>query len=110
MRTWKDPVNSSGISIMGSNRYLYFGSWVEDSQSDTVCKEYVASAFSPGDHGSTAAAILACNTGYAVLSTIINDGLCVCATLGVFLKNQCVEGKIPVLEVRGKGLMIESVQ
>ncbi len=74
-------------------------------------KEYVASAFSPGDHGSTFGGNpLACNTGYAVLSTIINDGLCEnAATLGeyFFERINALKEKIPVLEeVRGKGLMI----
>lgn len=74
-------------------------------------KEHVASAFAPGDHGSTFGGNpLACTTGYAVLSTIINDKLSDnAAYVGnyFFEKMKAIKSKHPVVEeVRGKGLMI----
>lgn len=74
-------------------------------------KEPFASAFEPGDHGSTFGGNpLACNTGYAVLSTIINDKLCDnSAKMGEYLINKITElsGKHSIIsEVRGKGLMV----
>ena len=74
-------------------------------------KEFVAASFEPGDHGSTFGGNpLACNTGYAVLSTIINDRLSEnAAALGEYFFDKMValKKKYPVIqEVRGKGLMI----
>lgn len=74
-------------------------------------KEKAAQAFAPGDHGSTFGGNpLACNTGYAVLSTIINDKLCEnAAAVGEYFFNKAnaLKVKYPVMqEIRGKGLMI----
>jgi len=74
-------------------------------------KEFVASAFEPGDHGSTFGGNpLACSAGIAVLSTIINDKLSDnAAEVGnyFFEKMEDVKKKFPVIkDVRGKGLMI----
>lgn len=74
-------------------------------------KEHVASAFEPGDHGSTFGGNpLACSAGIAVLSTIINENLSDNAVkMGdyFFKKMEDVKKKYPVIkEVRGKGLMI----
>jgi len=74
-------------------------------------KEFVAAAFEPGDHGSTFGGNpLACNTGYAVLSTIINERLSEnAAAMGEYFFDRMtvVTKKYPVIqEVRGKGLMI----
>lgn len=74
-------------------------------------KEHVASAFEPGDHGSTFGGNpLACSAGIAVLSTIINENLSDNAVkMGdyFFKKMEDVKKKYPgIKEVRGKGLMI----
>lgn len=74
-------------------------------------KDHVARAFTPGDHGSTFGGNpLACNAGYAVLSTIINDNLCDnAAKMGEYFfdRMNLIKEKYPVIvEVRGKGLMI----
>lgn len=74
-------------------------------------KEPFASAFEPGDHGSTFGGNpLACNVGYAVLSTIINDKLCDnSANMGSYFideLNQLMAKHSIITEVRGKGLMI----
>ncbi len=74
-------------------------------------KEPYASAFEPGDHGSTFGGNpLACSTGFAVLSTIINDKLYEnSAKMGDYLLsklNALKEKYSFVEEVRGKGLMI----
>jgi len=74
-------------------------------------KDHVAQAFAPGDHGSTFGGNpLACNVGYAVLSTIINENLSEnAAKTGEYFfgKMNCLKAKYPVIEeVRGKGLMI----
>lgn len=74
-------------------------------------KEPFASAFEPGDHGSTFGGNpLACSAGYAALSTIIEDGLSDNAALmgEYFIANlKSLKEKHPVIsEVRGKGLMI----
>jgi len=74
-------------------------------------KEPYASAFAPGDHGSTFGGNpLACNTAFAVLSTIINDNLSEnSAVMGDYFmaKLSQLKDKWPFIkEVRGKGLMI----
>lgn len=74
-------------------------------------KDFVASAFEPGDHGSTFGGNpLACKAGYAVLSTIINENLCEnSARMGQYLMDSLNELKKEtslITEVRGKGLMI----
>ncbi|HHW01159.1 MAG TPA: aspartate aminotransferase family protein [Clostridiaceae bacterium] len=74
-------------------------------------KEFVASAFEPGDHGSTFGGNpLACAAGLAVMDALINDGLVKNAEVmgEYFLKKlKALSEKYPVIkEVRGKGLMI----
>lgn len=74
-------------------------------------KDYVAKAFSPGDHGSTFGGNpLACAAGCAVLSTIINEKLSNnAAEVGEYFfgKMALLKEKYPVIEeVRGMGLMI----
>ena len=74
-------------------------------------KEFVASAFSPGDHGSTFGGNpLACAAGLAATNTIINDGLVEnSAETGQYFmsKLNCLKDKHSLIkEVRGKGLMI----
>ena len=74
-------------------------------------KEPVASAFEPGDHGSTFGGNpLACSAGYAALSTIINDRLYEnSAIMGDYFiseLNSLKEKYGIIKEVRGKGLMI----
>ncbi|MGI6049477.1 MAG: aspartate aminotransferase family protein [Acetivibrionales bacterium] len=74
-------------------------------------KEPYASAFEPGDHGSTFGGNpLACSAGYATLSTIINDKLCEnSASMGEYFMdvlNRLKEEFPIIIEVRGKGLMI----
>ncbi|AGC69420.1 acetylornithine aminotransferase ArgD [Thermoclostridium stercorarium subsp. stercorarium DSM 8532] len=74
-------------------------------------KEHVASAFEPGEHGSTFGGNpLACSAGLAVLSTIINEKLSDnAAEVGnyFFEKMDSLKNKFPIIsEVRGKGLMI----
>lgn len=74
-------------------------------------KEPYASAFAPGDHGSTFGGNpLACNTAFAVLSTIINDNLSEnSAVMGDYFMEKLsrLKDKWPFIkEVRGKGLMI----
>ncbi len=74
-------------------------------------KDFVASAFEPGDHGSTFGGNpLATSAGYAVLSTILNDKLpSRAATVGKYFMEgiKSLKDKHPLIgEVRGKGLMI----
>lgn len=74
-------------------------------------KDFVASAFEPHDHGSTFGGNpLACHTGYAVLSTILNDKLSENSDkMGAYLMHALngLKERHPVItEVRGKGLMI----
>lgn len=74
-------------------------------------KKTFASAFEPGDHGSTFGGNpLACSAGYATLSTIINDKLCHnSASMGEYFMNalnKLKEKHSVITEVRGKGLMI----
>ncbi len=74
-------------------------------------KEPYASAFEPGDHGSTFGGNpLACSAGFAALSTIINDNLCDnSAIMGEYFINELnsLKEKHDIIkEVRGKGLMI----
>lgn len=74
-------------------------------------KEPFASAFEPGDHGTTFGGNpLACSTGYAVLSTLINDKLCEnSAAMGNYLMDKLNDLKMKypfITEIRGKGLMV----
>jgi len=74
-------------------------------------KDFVASAFEPGDHGSTFGGNpLACAAGLSVMDVLINDGLIKNAELMgeyFFKKLKTLSEKYPVIkEVRGKGLMI----
>lgn len=74
-------------------------------------KDFVASAFEPGDHGSTFGGNpLACRAGYAVLSVILNEKLCENADrMGSYLMDSLnrLKNDTPLIkEVRGKGLMI----
>lgn len=74
-------------------------------------KEPYASAFEPGDHGSTFGGNpLACSAGLATLSTIINDKLYDnSAKMGEYFTDKLnkLKNKHPIItEVRGKGLMI----
>lgn len=74
-------------------------------------KEPFASAFEPGDHGSTFGGNpLACSAGLAALSVIIDEKLYEnSAVMGEYFINQLVglKEKHPLItEVRGKGLMI----
>ena len=74
-------------------------------------KEFVASAFEPGDHGSTFGGNpLACAAGLAVMDVLINDGLIKNAELmGEYFsrKLKSLAEKYPVIkEIRGKGLLI----
>lgn len=74
-------------------------------------KEPYASAFEPGDHGSTFGGNpLACSAGFAALSTIINDNLCDnSAIMGEYFINELnsLKEKHDIIkEVRGKGFMI----
>jgi acetylornithine/N-succinyldiaminopimelate aminotransferase len=74
-------------------------------------KDFVASAFEPGDHGSTFGGNpLACRAGYAVLSTILNEKLCENSeSMGQYFMdslNGLKKENSMILEVRGKGLMI----
>lgn len=74
-------------------------------------KEPFASAFEPGDHGSTFGGNpLACNTAYAALSTILNENLSEnSAVMGEYLieKLGLLKEKYSFIkEVRGKGLMV----
>jgi len=74
-------------------------------------KEFVASAFEPGDHGSTFGGNpLACTAGIAVIQTILNEHLCEnAADMGDYLKNRLkntAEKHSLISEVRGIGLMV----
>lgn len=74
-------------------------------------KEPYASAFEPGDHGSTFGGNpLACSAGLATLSTIINDKLYDnSAKMGEYFTDKLnrLKNKHRIItEVRGKGLMI----
>jgi acetylornithine aminotransferase/acetylornithine/N-succinyldiaminopimelate aminotransferase len=74
-------------------------------------KEHVASAFEPGDHGSTFGGNpLACAAGLAAMDIIINENLVENSEkMGVYFIEKLMElaGKHTIIEeVRGKGLMI----
>lgn len=74
-------------------------------------KEHVASAFEPGDHGSTFGGNpLACAAGLAVMDVILNDKLVENSEkTGEYFKQklgQLAEKYGCISEVRGKGLMI----
>ncbi|MCG8483729.1 MAG: acetylornithine transaminase [Clostridia bacterium] len=77
-----------------------------------VCaKDSVASAFQPGDHGTTFGGNpLVCSAGLAVIDTLVQDGLVENASsVGAYFKEQLLtlKEKHPVVkEVRGQGLMI----
>ncbi|MDP4092835.1 MAG: acetylornithine transaminase [Bacillota bacterium] len=74
-------------------------------------KEYVAQAFTPGDHGSTFGGNpLACAAGVAVMDVLLNDGLVEnSAKMGEYFfekLKQLSEKSGMISEMRGKGLMI----
>lgn len=77
-----------------------------------VCaKDEVASAFQPGDHGTTFGGNpLVCSAGLAVIDTLIQDGLVKNAeSVGTYFKEQLLSLKEKhsiISEVRGYGLMI----
>ncbi len=77
-----------------------------------VCaKEFVATAFEPGDHGSTFGGNpLACTAGLAVMETIIQDHLCEnAADMGIYFLNSLKKTaeKFNIISgIRGIGLMI----
>lgn len=76
-----------------------------------IAKEPVASAFEPGDHGTTFGGNpLACTAGLAVLSTILNQNLIEqCRINGAYFKDSLKElaSKFPfIVDVRGQGLML----
>jgi len=76
-----------------------------------IAKEPVASAFEPGDHGTTFGGNpLACTAGLTVLSTILNQNLIEqCKTNGEYFKGKLkkLRDKFPfVTDVRGHGLML----
>lgn len=74
-------------------------------------KEHVASAFEPGDHGSTFGGNpLVCSAAIAVMNTIIDDKLCDNAKdMGLYFKSSLekIAEKLNIVsEIRGAGLMI----
>lgn len=74
-------------------------------------KNFVATAFSPGDHGSTFGGNpLACEAGLAVFRTIKEEKLLEnCQKMGTYLKGKLNALKMKydiISEVRGRGLMI----
>lgn len=74
-------------------------------------KEHVASAFEPGDHGSTFGGNpLVCSAAIAVMNTIIDDKLCDNAKdMGLYFKSSLekIAEKLNIVsEIRGVGLMI----
>lgn len=76
-----------------------------------LAKEHVASAFEPGDHGSTFGGNpLACSAGYAVMETMLEEKLPENAErMGNYFidkLNQLSQKHKFITEVRGKGLMI----
>ncbi len=74
-------------------------------------KDFVASSFKPGDHGSTFGGnAFACTAGLNVLNILLNDGLIEnCKEVGSYFF-KCLEqlkAKYQIIkEIRGKGLMI----
>ncbi|HHV96962.1 MAG TPA: aspartate aminotransferase family protein [Clostridiaceae bacterium] len=76
-----------------------------------LAKDFVAQAFSKGDHGSTFGGNpLACAAGLAVMDVLLNDGLVENAEkMGNYFMdklNNLAEKYAVIKEVRGKGLMI----
>lgn len=76
-----------------------------------VAKNAVASAFEPGDHGTTFGGNpLACSAGAAVISTLIKDNLIQSSmSKGTYFKNKLssLSKNYPFIrDVRGKGLML----
>lgn len=76
-----------------------------------LAREEVASAFEPGDHGSTFGGNpLACAAGLAVLNILENEGLVArCAETGEAFKAKLMKLKqthAAVTDVRGRGLML----
>lgn len=76
-----------------------------------LAKGEIADAFHPGDHGSTFGGnALACAAGYAVLSTMLEEGIPEkAAQTGAYLKNKLKEilkDKKVVVDVRGEGLLL----
>jgi len=74
-------------------------------------KEHVASAFEPGDHGTTFGGNpLACSASLAVLNTILDDNLCDNAReMGLYFRSSLekIAKKLNAIsEIRGVGLMI----
>jgi predicted acetylornithine/succinylornithine family transaminase len=77
-----------------------------------LCREKVASGFSPGDHASTFGGNpVACAAAFAVMEEILQEGFLEDVTdKGIYFqeKLQLLKGKFPgvISEIRGKGLMI----
>jgi len=76
-----------------------------------IAKEPVASAFEPGDHGTTFGGNpLACTAAITVLSTLMEENLIEqCETKGIYFKErlQQLSSKFTfITDVRGKGLML----
>jgi acetylornithine/N-succinyldiaminopimelate aminotransferase len=76
-----------------------------------LAKEEVASAFEPGNHGTTFGGNpLACAAGLAVLEAMENDGLIEkCASAGAYFKGKLMDLKAKhdcIADVRGRGLML----
>ena len=76
-----------------------------------IAKEPIASAFEPGDHGTTFGGNpLACTAGLTVLTTILNQNLIEqCRINGAYFKDRLKElaSKFPfAVDVRGQGLML----
>lgn len=76
-----------------------------------LAKAEVASAFMPGDHGTTFGGNpLACAAGLAVMDALVNDGLIdKCASTGAYFKTKLEELKAKhgfIRDVRGMGLML----
>lgn len=76
-----------------------------------IAKEPIASAFEPGDHGTTFGGNpLACTAGLTVLTTILNQNLIEqCRINGAYFKDRLKElaSKFPfAVDVRGRGLML----
>jgi acetylornithine aminotransferase/acetylornithine/N-succinyldiaminopimelate aminotransferase len=74
-------------------------------------KDHVASAFEPGDHGTTFGGNpLACSAGITVIDTLLNEGVIEnCHTMGNYFMgklNELKEKHTIISDIRGKGLML----